>query len=85
MHASADLVILTNTTGFTNANLITSIDGVAAGDALIIYFDSATSLVTMAYDNDVNDTTASTDIATFSGIAAADIGTSFAAADFVMI
>jgi hypothetical protein len=85
LNTSNDLIIMTDTTGHTAASLVADLDTVAAGDALIVYYDSGTSKVTLAYDNDINDGTAATILATFTGIAAADIGTSFLAADFAIV
>jgi len=85
MAAGVDVILLTDTTGHTAASLVADLDGGAGGDAILIYFDSGTSLTTMAYDNDVTDATAATVIATFTNVANTDIAASFVAADFIMI
>ena len=81
-----DLIIMTHTTGHTLASLVNDLDGAtAAGDALIVYFDSGTSLTTLAYDNNLEDATAAVAVATFSNITAANIAASLTTADFVLI
>jgi len=86
LNAANDVIVLTNSTGFDGvAEVMTSIDGVAGADALVVFYNSATEKVTIAYDNDINDATAATIIGTFSGIANTGIAAGFAAADFVLI
>ena len=85
-HASNDLIFMTDTTGHTAASLVADLDGATiAGDALIVYFDSGTSLTTLAYDEDLEDATAAVVLGTFTGIAAANIAASIVTADFVLI
>jgi len=85
-NSANDLIFMTHTTGHTAASLVADLDGATiAGDALIVYFDSSTSLTTLAYDEDLEDATAAVVLGTFTGIAAADIATSITTADFVLI
>jgi hypothetical protein len=85
-NSANDLIFMTDTTGHTAASLVADLDGATiAGDALIVYFDSSTSLTTLAYDEDLEDATAAVVLGTFTGVAAADIATSITTADFVLI
>ena len=86
LHTSNDVIVLTHSAGFGGTDeVLTSIDGVAGADAMVVFFDSDTSLVTMAYDNDINDATEAVIIATFSDIANTGIAAAFGNADFVTI
>jgi hypothetical protein len=86
LNTANDVIVLTNATGFAGtAEVLTSIDGVAANDVMVVFFNSQTSLVTLAYDNNNNDATEAVIIATFSDIAASGIAAGFGNADFVTI
>lgn len=83
LDAATDIVVLTDTTGFTLANLVTSLDGKAAGDAMIVFFDSSDSKVKLAYDNDLNDATEAVVVGIFSNMAAGGIAAAFAETSFI--
>jgi S-layer protein len=86
VHADNDVIVLTNAAGFDGvAEVMTSIDGKAIADVIVVFYNTETSLVTMAYDNDGNDSTAATIVGTFSGVAASGIAAAFANTDFVLI
>jgi Ca2+-binding RTX toxin-like protein len=84
--AANDVIVLSHATGFAGvAEVMTSIDGKAIADVIVVFYNSDTSLVTMAYDNDGNDATPATIVGTFSGVAASGVAAAFGNADFVLI
>lgn len=86
LNSANDVIVLTDSTGFSGVSEVrTSIDGVAGGDAVVVFYDRSTSKTTVAYDSDINDSTDATIVATFSGIGAANIASSFAPEDFTFV
>ena len=85
LNVSNDIIVLTDSAGGTLAEVGNALDvSVATGASMIIWYNTATTLVTMAYDDDVQDTTDATIIATFDSVGNTSIGASFSAGDFFL-
>ena len=81
---TSDVIVLTDTTGFTVAEVGDNLDAnVAAADAVVVFFNSATSKVNVLYDADIDDTTDGTVFLILDNYAAADLA-AFTSADFVL-
>jgi len=84
VHATNDVIVLTDTTGFTVAQVGDSLDvGTAAADAVVVFFNSATSKVNVLYDNNVDDATDGAVFLVLDNYAAADLA-DITSADFVL-
>jgi len=84
LNAANDVIVLTDTTGFTVAQVGDSLDtGVAADDAIVVFYNSGTSKVNVLYDADLDDTTDGTVFLVLDNFAAADLA-DFAATSFVL-
>jgi len=86
LNVANDIIVLTDSAGGTISDVGNALDvSVATGASMIIWYNTATTLVTMAYDDDVQDTTDATIISTFANVGNTSIAASFSSGDFFLV